>query len=104
MPHAPQPTPSGDPVTLSELRRLVDGWRRLPGDMLVVLAKDRECNRHSPLDGFTLGHYAPDSPDSQKGEVYPMAHELANDQELRALYPEGIPPTARLALVLVPLG
>ncbi|MEU0047275.1 hypothetical protein [Streptomyces werraensis] len=93
------------PLTLTLLRHLVNHvWRHLPGDRLVVHALDKEDNGYSPLATWGEGRYAPLPDDEFTGELFPTSEEMAEDQELRELFSDGIPDTAVPALVLYPLG
>jgi hypothetical protein len=105
---SPSTDPDGEapdrPLTLAVLRRLVRAnWSRLPGDTLVVLSRDVEGNLFSPFSTYSLSRYAPTHSDLV-GDVFPLAEELEEDQELRELYGDRIPDTAVPALVLYPLG
>ncbi|WP_406347013.1 hypothetical protein [Streptomyces sp. NBC_00648] len=91
------------PLTLAILRRLVgNDWARLPGSTLVVLSADPEGNGYSPFSTYERARYAPED-DGLRGEVYPLESELANDPDLRRLFPQ-IPDNAVAALVIYPLG
>ncbi|MFD5814681.1 hypothetical protein [Streptomyces sp. NPDC127038] len=106
----PSPTPADpegttfqrdQPLTMAHLRHLVrKDWAGIPGRTLVVLSGDSEGNRHSPFSSFSRARYAPLY--GHTGEVYPLESEMAEDKELRELFPE-IPHTAVAALVLYPL-
>ncbi|MET8030584.1 hypothetical protein [Streptomyces avermitilis] len=95
-------TNQGDqPLTLDRLRQLVrQDWAGLPGKTLVVLSGGTEGNRYSPFSTYSRGRYAPIH--GLTGTVYPLESELAEDCELRALFPQ-IPDNAVAALVLYPL-
>ncbi|WP_369383297.1 hypothetical protein [Streptomyces sp. cg36] len=100
---SPDPETKRDqPLTLALLRRLVGyEWARLPGSTLVVLSADAEGNGYSPFSTCARARYAPEY-DGLHGEVYPLESELANDPELRRLFPQ-IPDNAVAALVFYPL-
>ncbi|MDG4857084.1 hypothetical protein P8605_02735 [Streptomyces sp. T-3] len=104
---APSPDPGGEapdlPLTLTVLRHLVRKvWKDLPGDTLVVLSRDAEGNLFSPFASYSHSRYAPTHSDFV-GDIFPLPQELEADEELRELYPEGVPGTAVPALVLFPL-
>ncbi|GGP80859.1 hypothetical protein [Streptomyces melanogenes] len=102
-PAEPAPSQRDQPLTLDVLRRLVgNDWARLPGSTLVVLSADPEGNGYSPFSTYERARYAPED-DGLRGEVYPLESELANDPELRRLFPQ-IPDNAVAALVIYPLG
>ncbi|MDQ1051770.1 hypothetical protein [Streptomyces sp. V4I2] len=89
------------PLTLARLRQLIrQDWAGLPGKTLVVLSGDSEGNRYSPFSTYSRSRYAPIY--GLTGDVYPLESELAEDRELRELFPE-IPDHAVAALVLYPL-
>ncbi|WP_234439958.1 hypothetical protein [Streptomyces bicolor] len=75
----------------------------MPADTLVVLARDAEGELFSPFSTYSFSRCAPTHSDLV-GDVFPLAEELEEDQELRELYGDSIPDTAVAALALYPLG
>jgi hypothetical protein len=75
--------------------RLIALLSEEPPDAVVVLAKDREGNAHSPLVGLRAAWYAPDS--TYSGEVYPLDPEPGEEpyepQRGRDLYAVVLDPT-----------
>jgi hypothetical protein len=110
MTDTPQPPSSATadlpdrPLTLDVLRQLVrQDWSKLPGTTLVVLSRGVEGNAYSPFASYSHARYAATCNDFV-GEIFPSPEELAQDKELRELYPDGIPENAVAALALYPLG
>lgn len=87
-------------LTLGQLRKMLGKLNHLPDDVILVMAKDRECSGFSPLDEVDEGMYVAET--TWSGEHY-MTEEQRRAQSCPDDYTEA-PEDATRAVFLWPVN
>ena len=75
-----------------KVKELINDLLEMDSEMEVILSSDGEGNKHSPLDGYSIGIYMPDS--TWSGEIFDAdwtADDACMDDDDWEAFKEGEP-------------